>query len=216
MDEQTARSVAAQLRKPHGEWAERIATFMEHGNKLLIERSIAALGIEEGDHVLEIGMGNAAHIKSIIGIESLRYTGYDYSKDMIQLAKGLNEKHMSDNVAQFVCGDACSMPFEDDSFDKVLTVNTVYFWDDIKKICSEIKRVLKPEGRLVLGLRPEKLMSTYPMTRYGFVLYSAESVCRMLSENGFEIIAAEEETEPEQEIDGEKMQLASLIVVARV
>lgn len=214
MDEQTAKSVAAQLRKPQGEWAEQIGEFMSRGNKLLIERTITATAVSDGERVLEIGMGNGTHIPAMLEGNEVAYTGYDYSEDMIGLAGGMNKDAVENGRAEFICGDACKMPFDDNSYDKIFTVNTVYFWDDARAICSEIKRVLKPEGKLILGLRPERLMETYPMTKWGFTLYTAERVKELLAGHGFEVHSVKEEDEPAQEVDGEMLQLASVVVVA--
>lgn len=216
MDEQKARSMAAQLRKPHGEWAGQIAEFMAMGNAVLIQRTIDAMNTTDGEEILEIGMGSGAHVPTIVGNHStVHYTGYDYSEEMVGLAASVNETLVANSIAKFIHGDAASMPFDDNSFDKILTVNTVYFWDDIVAVASEIKRVLKPEGKLILGLRPERLMKTYPMTQYGFTMYSKETVCSMLEQHGFSIDTVHEEDEPPLDVDGETFVLSSLVVTAQ-
>ncbi|MCB0700107.1 MAG: class I SAM-dependent methyltransferase [Chitinophagaceae bacterium] len=173
MDEQKAMSMAAQLRKPHGEWAEQIADFMAVGNAVLINRAIDAMNLSDNDNVLEIGMGKGKHVADMIAkAKNLQYTGYDYSEEMVELATATNDELVTRNVATFVHGDALSMPFAEDTFDKIVTVNTVYFWDDAQAVATEILRVLKPNGKFILGLRPERLMKTYPMTKFGFAMYS--------------------------------------------
>ena len=42
------------------------------------------------------------------------------------------------------------MPFDDRSFDAVYTVNTVYFWPDVRAALTEISRVTAPGGRVLL------------------------------------------------------------------
>lgn len=215
MDEATAKSVAAQLRKPEGEWAQQIAEFMSKGNALLIERTIDKLLAGPNEHILEIGMGNGAFVSSLVGSSnSLKYTGYDYSSAMVELATEVNKELVAKGQAAFVHGSADDMPFEDETFNKVISVNTVYFWDDIAAITSEIKRVLKKDGVLVLGMRPERLMKTYPMTKYGFTMYAPKDVRQMLEEHGFTVTSITEEDEPPQEVDGATLVLSSMIVTA--
>lgn len=215
MDEATAKSVAAQLRKPEGEWAQQIAQFMSKGNALLIKRTIDKLSAEPHEHVLEIGMGNGAFVNYMVGENNtLQYTGYDYSSAMVEQATELNKQLVAKKQVAFVYGSADNMPFEDEAFNKIISVNTVYFWDDIAGITSEIKRVLKKDGVLVLGMRPERLMKTYPMTKYGFTMYSPLEVQQMLEVHGFTVTSIIEEDEPPQEVDGATLVLSSMIVTA--
>lgn len=212
MDEQTAKSVAAQLRKPQGEWAERIAEFMSTGNGLLIQRTLDVVAPVEGDSILEIGMGNGAFVKELCSRADINYTGCDYSEDMVALATKNNQDLVDKGKAAFVRADAANMPFADGSFNKIFTINTIYFWDDAPAIIAEIKRVLKNDGKLIIGMRPKGLMETYPMTKYDFALYTADDVDSLLQVNGFKTESITEEDEPEQEVDGEMLQLASLII----
>ena len=57
-----------------------------------------------------------------------------------------------DDKARFLLYDGSNLPLEEESFDKVFSVNTIYFWEDPSHMLSELARVLRPEGRLVLGL----------------------------------------------------------------
>lgn len=214
MDEQTAKSVAAQLRKPQGEWAERIAEFMSAGNGLLIQRTLDVVAPADGDSILEIGMGNGAFVKELINKATIKYCGCDYSEDMVALATKNNQDLVDNGKAAFVHADAANIPFADDSFDKIFSINTIYFWDDAPAIIAEIKRVLKNDGKLIIGMRPKGLMENYPMTKYDFALYTADDVDSLLQVNGFKTESITEEDEPEQEVDGELLQLASLIITA--
>jgi arsenite methyltransferase len=59
---------------------------------------------------------------------------------------------------ELVEADVYALPFADDSFDGVLSVNTVYFWRDLPADLTEIRRVMAPGGRLVLGIRDPSIM----------------------------------------------------------
>jgi ubiquinone/menaquinone biosynthesis C-methylase UbiE len=43
-----------------------------------------------------------------------------------------------------------SLPFQDEQFDKVFSIHTVYFWHELSPTISEIFRVLKPGGAFIL------------------------------------------------------------------
>lgn len=215
MDEVTIMGIAAQLRKPHGEWAENTGEFMNKGNELLNRRAIEELNVTDGDVVLEIGMGNGYFAGDIISqADNVTYFGCDYSQEMVDASNRKNVEHIVSGKATFVCGNADTMLFDDNTFDKILTANTIYFWDDVAKTFAEIKRVLKANGKLVIAVRPEALMKTYPMTKYGFTTYTAERLQQVIADNGFEVVNVREEEEPPQEMGGQDLKLASLIVSA--
>jgi SAM-dependent methyltransferase len=50
------------------------------------------------------------------------------------------------------------LPFADGSFDRVLTINTVYFWPDLPTALTEVGRVLAAGGLLAIGIRDPSAM----------------------------------------------------------
>jgi SAM-dependent methyltransferase len=83
------------------------------------------------------------------------------------------------------------LPFAEHTFDKICTVNTIYFWDEPLASLQEIKRVLKNDGRLVIGIRSADKMKQLPVTQYNFRLYNPEAVRDLLVEAGFNRISIE-------------------------
>ena len=69
----------------------------------------------------------------------------DYSPDMMERAKRQAEKRGLQNV-HFTQGDVGKLPFEDESFDLVLSLNGFHAFPDKEAAYSEIFRVLKPGG----------------------------------------------------------------------
>ncbi|MEO8924866.1 MAG: methyltransferase domain-containing protein, partial [Caldimonas sp.] len=61
---------------------------------------------------------------------------------------------VSSGRAEFREGSVEALPFEAKSFDKVRTVNAVYFWSLLAAGFAEIHRVLSPGGRAVIGFLP--------------------------------------------------------------
>ena len=208
--------IARQLRKPEGDLGKVVAGKMSTGNQLINEWTIDALELAPHDNILEIGMGNGVFVKKITsGDVSIKYTGIDYSPLMIEMSTMQNQALVKNNRAHFLLAEASSLPFANHSFTKVFTVNTLYFWDQKEKILAEIRRVLKPEGVLIISIRPKEIMKDFPFVPYGFTLYSKEDVTTLLEENGFSVIEVIERNEPEQELNGKMVPTASLIVMAR-
>jgi ubiquinone/menaquinone biosynthesis C-methylase UbiE len=123
--------LAAQLRKPEGVVGKQIGEVMNNGNLILNQWTIAALDLQDDDYVLEIGMGNGLFVKDIVSAKPLiRYEGLDYSQTMIDEASKINSTLVQDNKARFTLGTAGNMPFQDQSFSKIFTINTIYFWEN--------------------------------------------------------------------------------------
>lgn len=216
MTEEQLKNIAQQLRKPEGDWGIEIGKKMNTGNKFINLHTINALDPKANDAILEIGMGNGFFVKDIFTLEdTIRYKGCDYSKEMVSKATALNEKLIQEGKADFFLANANTLPFEDDEFNTVFTINTIYFWDDPKRVLKEIRRVLKSKGKLIISLRPKSSMATYPFVKYGFDMFNTSEITQLLQDNNFLITEYIEKEEPGQEVDGKTMKVETLIVCAQ-
>lgn len=67
-----------------------------------------------------------------------------------------------------LCGSVGSLPWADGSFDRALSVNSLYYWEDLSEALLEIAGVLRPGGVLVLGLREKQAVDRLGIERFGF------------------------------------------------
>lgn len=215
MTEEEFKQLAQQLRKPEGEDGLKVGKIMNEGNLQMNIQSIKELDVNAKEHILEIGMGNGFFVKDIIELgDSVKYTGCDFSQAMIEEASKINEEFINRGQVEFHLANAEELPFKNETFDKVLTINTLYFWDDITKVFNEIKRVLKPQGELVITIRPKDEMDNYPITKYGFKTFNKTDLTTLLAENEFEIVNVLEREEAERELAEMKMKDKFIIVKA--
>jgi SAM-dependent methyltransferase len=124
----------------------------------LVER----VGVNEGDRVLDVacGTGNAAIPAAAKGGV---VTGLDITPELLEDAKRNAEKYGVE--AEWVEGDAQDLPFDDGSFDLVLSTFGCMFAPDHAKTAAEIVRVLRPGGRFgVVAWRPEGNIGKFFMT----------------------------------------------------
>ncbi len=102
-------------------------------------------GIKGGD-VLEIGPG-----PGYVGLELAKkltpysLTGCEISPAMIQIAKRNSAEYGI--PARYVLGNCMEMPFEDESFDAVISNGSLHEWENPLRVFHEIFRVLRPGGR---------------------------------------------------------------------
>lgn len=103
---------------------------------------------KQGEKALDLGCGTGIYtfLLSEMGVEA---TGIDISTAMLEAAKQkvLQKKQQVD----FILGDIQDLPFPDQSFDLVISNIVLEFVESPKKVISEALRVLKPNGRLIIG-----------------------------------------------------------------
>ncbi len=214
--EEEYKQIAAQLRKPEGEFGEVVANKMNEGNLLMNLNTIEALSVADGETILEIGMGNGFFVKDIVSAaQNVRYIGCDYSIDMIRLSVELNKEFINQGIARFYHSTADELLVDRNSVDTLFTVNTLYFWDNPSIILNEFKRVLKQNGKLVLAFRPAEVMEMYPPTKYNFDFYTIDEASEMLQENGFAIVEVQEFEEPLMDREGKSFPPKHVIIVAK-
>ena len=77
----------------------------------------------------------------------------------------------------FKRGDVEAMPFEDDSFDLVISVNTLHVVDDPVAMMNEAERVLRPDGALVLTcIRRSWLGLFMPILKTGYIVEEVKEI----------------------------------------
>lgn len=101
----------------------------------------------KGKHVLEVGSGRGGGARYVAGsFQPASYTGMDIAQSAVDLA---NRIHVLPNL-RFIQGSAESIPMADNSIDVVLNVESCHAYGSVEKFLSEVKRVLKPGGYLLL------------------------------------------------------------------
>ncbi|MDH6253159.1 ubiquinone/menaquinone biosynthesis C-methylase UbiE [Chryseobacterium sp. H1D6B] len=204
MEKDELKILAQNLANPEGEKGKEVAEMMNAANIGMTLESIKALLIEDDEHLLEIGHGNAGHLKLIFDkAKNIRYTGIDISETMHNEAKNLNKEYK--NQAEFVLYEGEKLPFEDKIFDKIFTVNTVYFWKKPVEYLNEIYRVLKNNGTFVLTFGQREFMEKLPFTEYDFTLYSNSEMEEIISKTPFVRMKMSEREEDVKSKTGEQI-----------
>lgn len=102
----------------------------------------------KGRDVLEVGSGRgggADYIKRYLRPASM--VGVDFSEKAIELC----EQHYNVDGLSFKLGDAENLPFNDQSFDVVVNVESSHCYGSMDKFLTEVHRVLKPGGHFLFA-----------------------------------------------------------------
>lgn len=176
--------IAQQAARPSGVLGRIIAAIMVRETEDDNLAAIGALSVKPSDHVLDVGCGAGRSLELLLRlVDQGSVTGIDPSPLMVERAvrrscRGKNRDRLLIQVAAVE-----ALPFEDETFDSVMSVHTIYFWRDLAAAIREIARVLRPGGQIALSFRTSanRESANFPASVYRF---------RDLKEVSSELVAA--------------------------
>jgi len=187
-----ARAIAAQLRYPTGLGGLLVARLMNRGNALMNRRAVELLEVTPQHTVLDIGFGGGVSFPALLAAAAEgRVEGLEMSSDMIARATRRYAREIEAGRLRLAPGRVEAMPYAARSFDRVVTVNTIYFWADPARALAEIRRILRPDGRLVLAYRPAEVLRKLPMTAYGFAIREDGEIRDLVAAAGLTLLSAD-------------------------
>lgn len=130
-----------------------LSTLLFHEKAHKVALSLA--GIEDGMRVLEVATGSGEMFRRLVKINGGGLTcGFDLSPNMAERTQRLALHRIPRARAHCQAVDARNMPFRDGAFDAVVCCYLLELMGsaDILNAMSEIRRVLRPGGRLALVL----------------------------------------------------------------
>lgn len=178
--------LARQLGHPRGAFGAVLGRVLNRGNRPANLAAVEHLGVQPGDRALDVGFGGGVGLEALLESAAATVAGVDHSPDMVERARS----RFGDRV-RVERASVEALPFADASFDRILSVHTVYFWPDPERGARELRRVLAPGGRLVLALGRKAWMEQRRIHRSGFTLYSDEEIAALLRAGGFADVRVE-------------------------
>jgi SAM-dependent methyltransferase len=113
------------------------------------------LEIGPNERVLEVGFGPGVIIQRLSNLASAGYVaGVDPSREMVEQARARNASAIQSGRVDLRQCSVEDLPFEDDSFDKALAINSMQVWPDAVAALREVRRVMTAEARVALGFTP--------------------------------------------------------------
>jgi len=104
-------------------------------------------------------------------------TGIDLSDHLLEHANQLSAEYNLGKRTNFISGDVTCLPFEENVFDVAFSINMVHWVNDPVKMLGEIRRVLKPDGKLVIkDLRYSWLKIFEDEIKYAFNVEKAANI----------------------------------------
>ena len=173
--------IATQFAKPHGIGGHIVMAIMNRQNAQMYEATEKLLHPQNGDTILDVGCGNGIMLERIAHACDCHLIGTDISEDALEIAR----HRIASTNAELLCCPVDDMPLEDETIDKALTINTIYFWDDLADGFQEIARVLKPGGVFLGTHYTNRSLEAYSHTQYGYKMRTEGEVVSAAQDVGF-------------------------------
>lgn len=126
------------------------------------------------DRLLDIGCGPGAAIRHAAAQVSSA-TGVDASEPMVTIAR---KRSPGISNVEFAVGPAEHLPFEENSFSVVWTIQSWHHWNDPNSAFAEVRRVLAPGGRFFI-------VEKETTGAHGITQAAADSLADQLANAGF-------------------------------
>ncbi len=182
-----SKFIASQFKQPSGIMGRFLMGFvLNKGNAKINQLTVELLDIQASDRVLDIGFGGGVTLGIMAErIDNGKVYGVDFSEPMVQQAKQKYSALIQSGKLSVLYADVQKLPFESEMFDKISTVNTIYFWSEPLIAFREIRRVMKPGAKLIVAIRSANKMKDLPYTAYNFTVYSPTELHKLLEDAGF-------------------------------
>ncbi len=192
------KSAEEQVREEFNRWAEAgRGDEMEKHHVSIAEQTIRFMELKPGERVLDLGCGTgwASRILARMVADgpqgSGQVVGLDVSDEMIRRARAQSKDF--DNVL-YVWGSAAEIPWQENFFQKVLSIESFYYYPDQDAALQELFRVMAPQGSLFI------LINLYRDNHYSLrwvdelkmpvTVRSEEEYVHLLRKHGFENVEA--------------------------
>jgi arsenite methyltransferase len=166
---------------------------MENHHLDITEKTLRRMDLRAGERVLDLGCGSgwATRLLARLVGEGPRgfgqVIGLDISDEMVRHARAASRDF--ENV-MFVQGSAAQIPWEENFFDKVLSVESFYYYPDQDRALAELFRVMAPLGRLFILINLYKdnpySLQWVPKLKVPVHVRSAEEYVELLRKHAFQ------------------------------
>jgi len=185
--------LSSQLVRPSGVIGKYvIGKLWNRHNVALNDSTFLHLQAHNNDRILEVGFGGGYLLKKLLSIAIVgSVAGVDASPIMVQQARKKFSRHIDSAVLHLYLGTAEQLPFSAGCFDKACSVNSIFYWPDLAAGVTEIHRVLRANGFLVLTFTAKADLDTQGFAHPGIRSYADDEVLAALRQAGFRFIAIE-------------------------
>jgi SAM-dependent methyltransferase len=155
--QKTLGAVVRQFHRPHGLGGRAAGWVMatRGSNRKRNVWAVGLLDVQAHDRVLEIGFGPGVAIRELARRATKGLVvGVDHSEVMLRQARKRNAASVRAGRVDLRLASAEELPVFEMSFDRILAVNSLMFWDHPVDRLVELRGLLQPGGRIAIAYQP--------------------------------------------------------------
>jgi arsenite methyltransferase len=180
--------LARQLGRPEGLAGRLVARGLNRGNRRLIEAAVAALPGGPGAALADVGFGGGLGLRLLLARPDVAEVhGGEISTTMLDVARAEFAEDVAAGRLHLHDSSMTALPLASESLDGILSVNTIYFVDDLDSALGELARTLKRSGRLALAVGDPQAMEGMSFTAHGFRVRPLEAIEAAISRAGLRL-----------------------------
>lgn len=173
--------------RPEGVRGRVFGWLMERINERAYRLALERLAPGAGERILEIGFGTGRLVERLLAAgPEIAVCGVDPAPTMVAVARARRGVREAGARADLRVGEVMPLPWPDASFDAAAALHSFQFWSEPAAALHEVRRVLRPRGRLLLVLRDHGRRAPAwlpnPLSRSG---REPQAAAELLRETGF-------------------------------
>ena len=153
-DSKIRENIEGNPASPEGEQGRKMLERMNEAHRQLTDWALDGSGIlpESDGNILDIGFGGGAALKNLEDrFPKTTLYGIDVSETAVDAATDYNRDAVIEGRMRLRQGEVSDLPYGDDMFSLILSVESYFFWPDFAEDVRGIARILKSGGSLLIA-----------------------------------------------------------------
>lgn len=182
-----ARLLAQQLANPSRITGNLAARVWNRRNAALNDAAFDSLALTANSRLLEVGFGGGYLLGRMAGVVTAGLlAGVDISPAMVGRCERRYRSLVQSGRLELSCAPAESLPYPAEHFTRACSVNSIFYWQDVRRGLSELHRVLTRDGLAVLCFTCKESLETRGFAEH-IALYEDGEIERMALACGFQV-----------------------------
>ena len=153
-DSKIRENIEGNPASPEGEQGRKMLERMNEAHRQITDWALDGAGIlpESDGNILDIGFGGGAALKNLEDrFPKTTLYGIDVSETAVDAATDYNRDAVIEGRMRLRQGEVSDLPYGDDMFSLILSVESYFFWPDFAEDVRGIARILKSGGSLLIA-----------------------------------------------------------------